>query len=222
MTDSRKSMVDVMGASVWTLLLSILLAPVQSEARPEAFWCSLLIPGWGQYQLDLGNSATRFAAAEVGLWAAYFGLEHVESIRSDTYRTYASSHSGAFTAGKGTRFFDDLGFYDSREQHNRLARIDDGPEAELYPATTGFSWEWDDRSSRERYRELRNSAANAGRQALFVGGLILANHLVSAIHAGRASQRQRADLSSSPALHTDIAVGPIATGGGSLLTTRWR
>ena len=215
-------MAGVIGASVWTLLLSILLAPIQSEARPGAFWRSLLIPGWGQRQFDLGNSATRFAAAEVGLWAAYFGLEHVESIRSDTYRTYASSHSGASTDGKDKQFFDDLGFYDSREQHNRLARIDDGPEAELYPATAGFSWQWDDHSSRERYRELRNSAANVDRQALFVGGLILANHLVSAIHAGRASQRQRDDLSSSSALHTDIAIGPISTGGGILLATRWR
>ena len=113
------------------------------------------------------------------------------------------------------RYFDDLGFYDSHLQHNRFARVEDGAEAELYPGTPEFSWEWDDRESRLRYRELRNGATRMERNALYLTGLVVVNHLVSAVHAGRAMGRgDRGE----PVLSLDWRLGP----GGAVLGLRRR
>ena len=55
----------------------------------------------------------------------------------------------------------------------------------LYDNTAQFSWEWDDDSSRERYRELRNAAQTMERNALYVTGFVVVNHLFAAVHAAR-------------------------------------
>ena len=70
-------------------------------------------------------------------------------------------------------------------QHNQFARYDDGLNADLYPETTDFFWEWDSEASRDRYKKLLNSSQSAERQSLLFSGLVVVNHLVSAIHAAR-------------------------------------
>lgn len=167
------------------LLCLALALPATADGGAGGFWRSLLIPGWGQQAQDQSSSAVRFAATEVALWVGYVGLRTIHDVRKTTYRTYASTHSGARTQGKNSLFFDDLGFYASQQQHNQFARVDDGPNAQLYPDSAEFSWEWDADSSRERYRTLRNSAQTMERNALYVTGAIVVNHLVAAIHAAR-------------------------------------
>lgn len=170
-------------------LLSLSMAvPAAADGGAGRFWRSLLIPGWGQQADAQTSSARRFLALETALWASYAGLRGVYGIRRDTYLTYAATHAGARTSGKSNVYLDDLGFYASQHQHNQFARVDDGPRAELYADTPEFSWEWDADSSRERYRELRNSAQTMERNALYVTGFIVVNHLVSAVHAARSSQ----------------------------------
>ena len=80
----------------------------------------------------------------------------------------------------------------------------DGPEAELYPVEADFFWEWDRDESRLRYRELRNASQHAQRQALYVTGLVVVNHLVSAIHAARVASAEQAQTGFAP----KVAVGP--------------
>lgn len=159
-----------------------------SVSPRRAFWSSLLIPGWGQRQVGSETSAARFLAVEAILWTGFLGWEHVASIRRDTYRTYAADHAGARAEGKDGEFIDDLGFYQSRLQHNQFARVDEGAEATLYPSTAEYFWEWDRDASRLRFRDLRNSAESADRNALYATGMVLANHLVSAIHAARTAR----------------------------------
>ena len=169
--------------SIPLLLLLILPASTFASKAQGAFWRSLLVPGWGQHYTTGGGS--RFLVTELAFWGGYWGFERLGDIRRSQYRTYAAEHAGARTGGKGGVYFEDLGFYQSRLEHNQFARYKDGPEAEIYPLGADFFWEWDQEASRERYRELRNSSASAGRQALFVTGLVVVNHLVSAVHAAR-------------------------------------
>ena len=71
---------------------------------------------------------------------------------------------------------------------------------QVYPTGIDFFWEWDREASRERYRTLRNESESAKRQALYMTGLVVANHLVSAIHAarsaGRGAESERIDQTS--------------------------
>lgn len=190
------------GARVLLVALGLLLVlPVTGQAgsKPGAFWRSLLIPGWGQYQAGRKASGARFLAAELGLWSGYLGLRYLSSVRGETYRTWAAEHAGARTGGKSREYFDDLGYYRSRQEHDRRALYTDGPQAQLYPDGAGYFWEWDRDGSRQRYRELRNSSLSAERQALFATGLVLANHVLAAIHAAR-GESHGASMGAAPVL----------------------
>ena len=98
---------------------------------------------------------------------------------------FAVSNTGPMRRSKGGEYFDDLGFYQSRLEHNQFSRYEDGPNAKVYPLDRDSFWEWAGDTSRERYRSLRNSSITARRQAVFMTGLLVVNHLVSAVHAAR-------------------------------------
>ena len=172
-------------AGVILCALPILLTCGEAQAAGREFWLSLLVPGWGQLQRGSTTSGSRFMATEVALWAGYFGFKRLADSRQVNYETYAAERASAQSDGKDGQYFDDLGFYESRHQHNQFARVDDGPEAELYPDTVSFFWEWDGEASREQYRDLRNAAETADRNAVYVTGLVVFNHVAAAIHAVR-------------------------------------
>ena len=136
--------------------------------------------------------------------AAIGVLRWLGQVRRDRYQAYAAERAGARPEGKGRAYFDDLGFYASRLEHNQFARHKDGPEAALYPVDADFFWEWDRDESRQRYRELRNASQLAQRQALYMTGLVVANHLVAAIHAARVAGADQAQTGFAP----KVAVGP--------------
>ncbi len=172
------------------LLVLLCVQPGRAESGAGAFWRSLLIPGWGQHYA--GNGGGRFIAAELAFWTGYVAFDRLRQIRADRFHSYVAEHAGADSQGKGGQYLDDLGFYESRLQHNQFALSEDGPKAQLYPTGADFYWEWDRAASRERYRTLRNESESAKRQALYTTGLAVANHLVSAIHAARSTGRSDA------------------------------
>ena len=187
------------------LALLLLLPAAASAGKAQgAFWRSLLLPGWGQRYTTAGGG--RFFAAELAFWGGYLGFERLREVRRDQYRAFAAAHADARPQGKDGEYFDDLGFYQSRLEHNQFARYEDGPEAAIYPLGRDFFWEWDRQASRERYRQLRNSTAGAGRQALFMTGLVAVNHLFAAIHAARTASGE---------VRTDIV--PVPERGGAAL-----
>ena len=194
------------------ILALLLLLPAGASAGKGqgAFWRSLLVPGWGQRYATGGGG--RFFAAELAFWGGYLGFERLREVRRDQYRAFAAAHADARPQGKDGEYFDDLGFYQSRLEHNQFARYEDGPEVAIYPLGRDFFWEWDRQASRERYRQLRNSTAGAGRQALFMTGLVAVNHLFAAIHAARTASGE---------VRTDIVPVPERGGAALLLVHRF-
>ena len=194
------------------ILALLLLLPAGASAGKGqgAFWRSLLVPGWGQRYATGGGG--RFFAAELAFWGGYLGFERLREVRRDQYRAFAAAHADARPQGKDGEYFDDLGFYQSRLEHNQFARYEDGPVAAIYPLGRDFFWEWDRQASRERYRQLRNSTAGAGRQALFMTGLVAVNHLFAAIHAARTASGE---------VRTDIVPVPERGGAALLLVHRF-
>jgi len=196
------------------LLVAVLLAgPVSAQTGAGAFWRSLLIPGWGQHYAHGGGG--RFIVAEGALWIGHTVFNRLAAVRADRFHAYAAEHAGASSRGRGRRFLDDLGFYQSRIQHNQFALRSEGPNAELY-GMDGFDWEWDGEDARERYRSIRNDSQLAKRQALYATGLIVANHLLSAIHAARSVAN---DAPSSDAV--SLQIGPIDGGVYGALLRRF-
>lgn len=173
--------------ALWSCLLLSALAGLPSGAEGvsarQAFWRSLLVPGWGQHYLGRSQSAARFLTAELILWSGHFAFVQLGDLRKDNFRAYAAEHARVRPAGKDKRFFDDLGFYQSWLEHNQYARREEGPNPALYPEGAEFFWEWDQEASRQRYRKLRQASEKAQRQALYATGLVVVNHLVAAVHA---------------------------------------
>ncbi len=189
---------------MWCWIAFILLLPSAAEAGKAqgAFWRSLLVPGWGQQYARGGGGG--FLAAELVLWGGYWGFEWLGQVRRDRYEAYAAERAQARPEGKRDEYFDDLGFYASRLQHNQFARYEDGPDAELYSVAADFFWEWDRDESRQHYRQLRNASQHAQRQALYMTGLVVVNHLVAAIHAARVASAAPAQTGLVP----KVVVGP--------------
>ena len=187
---------------ICALLLLGAVVPSRAGMGNAAFWRSLLVPGWGQKHAGRDSAALRFFSAELVLWGGYFAFEKAGDVRKDEYRRYAAEHARARPRGKSDAFFDDLGFYDSRLQHDQFARYQDGPEADTYPDGPEFFWEWDRSDSRLHYRKLRNSSERAHRRALYATGLVVVNHLISAVHAARTVRGGSPSAVSAPALET--------------------
>lgn len=163
------------------VLIAVCATTASAQTSAGAFWRSLILPGWGQYYANGGGG--RFIAAEASLWLGYLGLNRLADMRADRFHIQAAEYAGARSRGKERQFLDDLGFYDSRLQHNQFALREDGPSAEVYTALS--DWEWRSAEARERYRDMRNGSQLARRQALYATGMVVANHLLSAIHAAR-------------------------------------
>jgi hypothetical protein len=152
------------------------------KSGTKAALLSLLLPGAGEIY---GGSKTKgkiFMFSEVSLWAGFFAFRTYGDWLEDDYKVYAASYARVDLDGKDDDFFDNLTFYDSRDQYNQF-----GPlffeEKQPYPLDDTWNWEWDSRESREHYRDLKNRSKSAYRRALYMVGLSALNRIVSVVDA---------------------------------------
>ena len=171
------------------VLTIISVQEILAKSAAGSFWRSLFLPGWGQYYS--GASPHRFLWTEALLWGGYRGLMKRADFRSDRFRSFAREHSGADLRNKPREFLDDVGFYESRSQHDQYALYEDGPPAVIYGLDTGDDWHWDNELSRQTYRNLRNKSRHSRRQALYLVGGLVASRIFSAIHAARLHGRPK-------------------------------
>jgi len=153
------------------------------KSATKAALLSLLLPGAGEIY---GGSKTKgkiFIFSEASLWAGYFGFRTYGSWLKKDYKVYAASHAKVNLEGKSDDFFDQLSFYDSRDQYNQFAPLYHRGDKQPYPEDDLWNWEWDSRDSRYYYRDLKNRSKNATRNALYLVGLSIVNRIVSVVDA---------------------------------------
>lgn len=170
------------------------------KSADKAAFLSLVLPGAGQYYAESKGRAHIFIGTDAALWISFFGLRSYGSWLKKDYKSYAAVHTGANPDGKEDSFFEDLTYYESRDEYNQLAPLYSNGEDAIYPQTAFWDWQWDNTASKYYYRDLRNKSKSAYRNSTFVVGLLLANRLVSAIDAIRAvkkyNQRKSLEISS--------------------------
>jgi len=154
----------------------------------RAFLMSAVLPGAGEHYAGAGLKSKVFFASEVGLWSALISFRHLGNWRKDDYRLQAATAAAADIAGKDNRYFDILGFYDSREDYNKVAGAYDHARV-YYPDTKSYFWKWESADARMKYRGFKNDSKSYYRKANFSLGLILANHLISAADAYWSAKR---------------------------------
>jgi len=144
---------------------------------------SFLLPGAGEIY---GGSKTKgkiFLLSETSAWVGFFSFRAYGSWLEDDYRSYAASNAQVNLKGKSDDFFDQLAFYDSRDQYNQLGLLYHRGEASPYPENDFWNWEWDSKESRLHYRDLKNRSKDASRKAIYMVGLSIVNRILSVVDA---------------------------------------
>lgn len=156
------------------------------KSTSKAFFLSLVLPGLGHYYAEDKNKAKYFGGTEATFWLGFLAFRTYGAWKKQDYKLFAAGHAGVNLDGKGDEFFEDLTFYDSRDEFNSLSRLYDGPTALIYPENSFWNWQWDSRESRTRYREIRNQSKNAYHRALYFVGLAGLNRIISSLSAVKA------------------------------------
>ncbi|MBW6515887.1 MAG: hypothetical protein K0B81_04625 [Candidatus Cloacimonetes bacterium] len=166
----------------------------------QSFLKSAVVPGWGE--LSLGNkSGYVFLASELLLWSGrlYF-LEEVKLREEEAY-VYAMKYAGLQPGKYSNDYFDLLSRYNSSGfetgGYNEMVLI---RAQTLYPDDTeaqnqyildnaildqSLYWDWETRENRRQYSIMRKNADHNRDYAKAVIGVIVANHVISAINAVR-------------------------------------
>lgn len=153
-----------------------------------AFMRSMLIPGWGQRRGGAKTAARNFFVAEVLLWSGFAGLEVYGGWQKNDYKLFAASHAGAQTAGKDDQFFVEVGNFISVDEYNQ-ARLRRRDVEGLYDPATYF-WRWDTDANRQKFFNMRKRSDKAFARAELVAAGVIANHIVSGIHAAWVAHRK--------------------------------
>ncbi len=132
----------------------------------------------------------------MGLWLAYAGFRTAASWKEEAYRLFAREHAGINPEGKDKQFYINIENYDSLDDYNQ-AKLRDRNLRDYYRDRQKYYWRWDSSANRATYEQMRVTADRyLNRAELTVGG-ILANHVISALHAMWLAKRASGTHSSS-------------------------
>ena len=164
------------------------------KSQSRAVLYSLLLPGLGEiYVGDSRTKAFGFLAAEVGVWSTFFFFRKLEKWKRDDYIELAVVHADIDPIGKDDFFYDMVGFYDCRDDYNKVSRVYTRSNP-FYPETPEWDWQWQDDDQKEQYRDLKNGSKAARRNANFTLGVAALNRAVSMIFAWRSARGHNRNL----------------------------
>lgn len=166
------------------------------KSYPQAFFRSLLVPGWGEAYAGARGEAQVFFLVEGAIWAGYIGFHVQGNVLKDDYRVYAAAHAGANTDGKSDEYLKNLGQYPTTDDYDEAVRrraremfYGNPAQEQEYIRTHLYSetdaWSWDSENTFAYYHSLRVRSLNAYKRGEQLVGVALLNRLISAIEAVR-------------------------------------
>ncbi len=170
--------------------------PTGRKSTTKAMLLSLLLPGAGELYAQNATGSRIFLGLEGSIWAGFFGFRTYGAWKKSDYKGYAALHAGVNLGSKTDDYFENITYYDTRDQYNQFARLYHGTDATIYPENDFWNWNWDSQDSKGRFRDLRNQSKTAYRSALFMVGLAAVNRIVSVLDAARSVKKFNRKLSS--------------------------
>jgi hypothetical protein len=185
-----------------------------APSRAKVFFRSFLIPGWGQRTAGARTSARTFFTAELALWAGFTAFQVRGRWLENDYQLFAETHAGLQAEGKAKRYFVDVGNYDDIDAYNE-AKLRNRDVAALYDRQS-YYWQWDSDANRRRFDSIRVRSESAYTNSGFIIAGVLANHVISGIHAvylaGRRERKQEQGEVPSPRFHVESSSRDIRLG----------
>jgi TM2 domain-containing membrane protein YozV len=178
---------------------------------------SLALPGLGEMYVGRTGRAAGFFTAEAGIWASFAYFKYKQSWLEDDYINLAVEHAGVSPEGKNDFFYDMVGFYDNRDEYNKISRVYTRTNP-FFPESPEWDWQWESNELQSQYRDIKNDSKSQGRNANFTLGLALANRVISAVDAwwsAKSYNRQFSPLMSNLHIKLTPSIVDIVTGNGS-------
>ena len=185
------------------LMIVLLEAPAVGQIAPRprspkaAAFLSILAPGLGELYAGGPRSGRFFLFTEATIWAGLALFEHLESARTQNFKSFAAFHTGLDADGKSETFIDDVVNFDSIYSRNARERFVAGEFAEFLPEIPENSWEWDSEDSRRQFRTLRTKATSARQKGLLFVGALIFNRFASSINAAHIARKTQPRLQMS-------------------------
>jgi len=180
----------IMDKKTWKIILLIAitvnigLSQIDKKEKPilSPIVKSLIVPGWGQYDLDNRTRGNIFISTEIiGLALSTFCMVQSNSAE-DTYLALAAEHAGVTTDGKDYQYWVDIGNYNSiddyNDEHLRWREFDN-----IYQLNDKWNWKWDADKNRDKFEDHRIKSDKYTLATKFIIGGIVLNHIISAIDA---------------------------------------
>ena len=95
---------------------SLLQAQIAPSAKSKLQ--SLILPGWGEYNIGYKDRAQSYFIREAALWIVYIGGNQAANWYKSDYIAFAELHAGVDMAGKDYLFYIHMGHYDSFTEFN--------------------------------------------------------------------------------------------------------
>ena len=140
--------------------------PSGRKSITKAMLLSLVLPGVGEYYAGNKSRFRLFLGIEGAVWSGFFGFRTYGSWKKKDYKGFAALHAGVDLEGKSDEYFENMTYYDSRDEYNQFAKLYHGDNAMIYPENDFWNWEWDNQHSKSHFRKLRNQSKSAYRKAL--------------------------------------------------------
>ena len=214
-----------------TLALTLLAGPSRASAEGDkspkkAFLMSLVVPGWGEYYSGAKYRAAGFFGAEALTWLAWTGWRSKGADLRTEFRQFADENWNEAR-------------YQSWQAYNLMQPEDERwVETETLPTKSEdiqqyyeligkyaqFVYGWGDvdtalgvdnqaikSADRKKYEGMRNDSNKPLKRASVVIGLVVVNHIASAIHASAYTRSRLSPESRKVWVH----VAPVTPGGRS-------
>jgi len=195
-----------------TIIIFLFVSLQSEEIKPRtAFLKSALIPGWGE--LTMGHSSGYFLlTTEIILWSSIFFFNEERDLLLKESFNYAVKYAHIDPDAD----FDEDYFYNLTKYNSsgfdawgynayiiELAENIPDPEERqefiqnnIYP--DNLFWEWDSKEHRRQYGIKRKDSTHYEDYAKAATGVIIANHILSAINSLRIGNKQnRLDINMS-------------------------
>jgi len=170
----------------------------------KPFFQSFLIPGWGQLTKGDKLKANAFFTAEIALIASIISWKKYSGWLEDDYQAFAMQHADV-SGSKDHQFYVDIGNWQNQKLYNEK-RLRDRQFEELYLGDDN-SWNWDSEENRLHFKSLRIASDKTSQKAVIAVGVLILNHLFSAIDASGGKKTNK---------RSSLNLKPTTTGGLSL------
>jgi len=164
-------------------LISLSYSQLTQNIDKNAFK-SLIIPGWGQLELEEQKRSRNFLILEACSWLSFLGSSYANNWYIDDYISFGTYHAGidlnTINDSELSLLIVHMSQYDNMYEFNetmeRQRRFND-----TYPDIQKYQWDWDTTKNRNNFNDLRIKSSNAKKINNFTVAALIVNRIVSFI-----------------------------------------